>query len=160
MAVQFGLRVNQRNQAVTQYTGYEFNSMAVWGDRPIAIDENGIYELFTGDTDNGREIDARVDFPQLQLGTLKLKRIRAVVVGARVDGTIRVAVEDDDKAKRRYYTPSFLPGNQQLLRTTCGRNFHKGCYYTIGVENVQGSDFHLDLVQAEPIYLARKPARF
>ena len=160
MAIQFGLRMNQRNQAVTQYLGYEFESMAVWNGRPIAIDENGIYEIFSGHTDNGEPIEAQLDLPQMNLGTLALKRIRAVLVGARIDGALEVAVEDDDRQFRHYYATPFLKGNQHLVRVNCGRNYHKGCYYTIGIRNVDGSDFVLDIIQAVPIVLSRKPVRW
>ncbi|MEF8943686.1 MAG: hypothetical protein V5B78_12940 [Desulfohalobiaceae bacterium] len=161
MPVQFGLRMNQRNQAVTQYLGYEFESMAVWNGRSIAIDENGIYEIFSGHTDNGEPIEAQLDLPQMNLGTLALKRIRAVLVGARIDGALEVAVEDDDRKTRHYYMTPFLKNNeQQLLRVTAGRNYHKGSYYTIGIRNVDGSDFMLDIIQAIPIVLSRKPVRW
>lgn len=155
-----GLRLNFQGKAPTQYVGYEFSSMGMLGGTPIAIDENGIYEVFTGDTDNGSKIDAHFDLPETNLQTSLNKRLRSLFLGCHADGNLFVSISDDEENEATYQVRPMKIGKQHTTKVNCGRNWHKGCYYSIRIGNVDGAYFDIDYFQILSIMLARKPGKF
>jgi len=154
------LRLNFEGKAPTQYENYSFESMAFLGDRPIGIDENGIYELFAGDSDNGENIEAYFNLPQSNLRSSYNKRLRSIYLGCRADGDLLVTIRDDDENEHTYQMHPTKVGKQHTSKLPCGRNFHKGCYYSVRIGNVNGSYFDIDYMQIVPIMLARQPGGF
>ena len=155
-----GLRLNFRGKAPAQYENFDFESMAHLGDRPVGIDENGIYELFAGDTDNGENIEAYFDLPQTNLQTSYNKRLRSIFLGCRADGDLFITIKDDGENEHTYQVHPTKVGKQHTSKLPCGRKFHKGCYFSIRIGNVNGAYFDIDYMQILPIMLPRQPGKF
>ena len=155
-----GLRLNFQGRAPTQYIGYDFDSMVLAGNKPIAIDENGVYEVLTGDTDNGVNIDAHLDLPETNLKTSYNKRLRSLFLGCRADGDLFISISDDEENEKTYQVSPTKVGKQHTSKVNCGRKWHKGCYYSIRIGNIGGAYFDIDYMQILPIMLPRRPGKF
>lgn len=155
-----GLRMNMQNKALTQYMNWEFDSAAMVHGMPIGIGEDGIFQLWTGDSDDGQEIEARMDLPETDLGTSLNKRLRSIFLGCRADGDLRIRIVDDEEAQAVYNLTPFKDGKQHVLKIYAGRKYNKGCYYTFSLENVDGADFSIDFIDILPILLNRRPGGF
>mgnify|MGYP006280751277 CR=1 FL=1 len=155
-----GLKINLRNRALSQYMNWDFDSMTMFNGKAVGVGPGGVFELWQGDTDNGEDIDARMDLPETDLGTSCNKRLRSLFLGCRADGALRVTVIDDEE-KEAVYTAYPLRSNRQgVIKVSAGRNHNKGCYFTLRIENVDGSDFDLDFIDVMPIILNQRPGRF
>jgi hypothetical protein len=155
-----GLRANLLTKGLTQYQAYGFDSMVDFNGVPVGIGPDGTYRLFTGDTDDGAQIDARFDLPESDLGTTRNKRLRSIFLGCRATGELKITVSDDEDYSHSYVAAPRKLDKQSILKVPCGRNFNKGCYYQLRVENVDGADFDIDYIEVLPVYLTRKPGGF
>jgi len=155
-----GLRANMLNKALSQYEGYNLDSMAVFNGKSVGINEDGIYELFTGDTDNGEQIYSRFDLPQTNLGTSRNKRMRAIYVGGQASQGLKITAKDDEHYEASYEMKPVRQRDQGVMKTTAGRNNNKGCYFTFRIENLSGGDFSIDYIEVLPVLLTRRPSNF
>jgi len=121
------------------YSGFDFNSYAVYNNQAFGCKEDGIYRL-DGATDNGTTINAGIVLPETDFGTLREKRFRKAYFG--ISGTspsIRMESETGDVT----YTITDSRANLQ-------RN-QKGKEWTL---KLQGFD-SLDQIDLVPIILTR-----
>lgn len=65
---------------VTHYSSYNFDAFAQIGGRYYGVAADGVY-LLEGESDEGREITARIDFGTQKLSSAELKSIPAVYAG-------------------------------------------------------------------------------
>lgn len=91
-----GVAMNMRNKAITTYSTYKFNSLAVFEGKTYGANENGVY-LLEGNTDNGAAIDAHVKTGTVDLHDPSVQRIVDAWLSGRVDGAgVFTVYEDDD----------------------------------------------------------------
>lgn len=157
---QLGLRLNVKNKALTQYRGYAFDSMAEMNGLPVGVNDSGVFSLFTGNDDNGTDIDARADLPRTDFGVSRSKRIRAFYMGCRLGGELKIKAVDDEHQETLYSVRPGKIGKQHVVKVSGGRNFNKGYYYTISIMNVGGSDFEIDFLELLLYLLSRRPGGF
>ena len=148
-----GIAVNLRNLVSSQYQNFNFNSMTKtsWGDY-IGVNSDGVFTI-EGNTDGSNGISAFLELPTFDF---KNGRIRRLFVGYESDGQIRFKIKNDDSNERTYIlTPIKGSLKQEGARVPVGRD-GKGRYWTIRVENVRGSNFKLDEIEAAIVYLNRR----
>ncbi len=155
-----GLRLNLANRAPSQYRGYDFDSIAHIGDMPIAISEDGIFEAFTGDTDDGEQIGWQFELPRSDMNSTRNKRIRSMYLGGRFNGEVDIPVTDDEESQHTYRANPLKTNKQHVVKVNGGRNFNKGCYYTFAFQDVQGSKMILDFFEIVPMILQRNTGGF
>jgi hypothetical protein len=131
------LNTNQFHPSV--YSGFDFNSYAVYNNQAFGCREDGIYRL-DGTTDNGTTINAGIVLPETDFGTLREKRFRKAYFG--ISGTSPSIRMETDTANVTY-TISSSKANIQ-------RN-QKGKDWTLKVSGYDDMDF----IELVPIILTR-----
>lgn len=152
-----GLNFNTVSKALTQYQGYDFDDMTMFGDIPIGINNNGIFELFKGGVDNLYNIEATIELPRNSFQTSRNKRLRKMYIAGQLNNTLQIKVMDDQENVTFYNAVPSKPGKQHITLVACGRNYNKGIYYTIQLSNINGNYFNLDFIQLLIVMINRKP---
>lgn len=128
------------------YRDWDFNSFGAWQGRYFAAGAEGLFEL-TGDTDNGAPIISSVLTGKSDLGTVQLKRMAYVYVGATADGGMTLIVHTDDGQINEYAISA-----RELLqnsRTGIGKKL-RSKYWQLEFTNPDGGDFELESVELMP----------
>ena len=140
--------VSLDNQAVTEYTNYDFNSFATSDGVGYGLGVNGLYTM-DGVTDSGSDINARVRGGLNNLGTALKKHVPAVYIGYTASGrlVLKVITTDNGQKKANWYSLRPIP----KTATTDGRvEPSKGLssvYWQFEIANEDGSTFELDNVR-------------
>lgn len=145
--------MNTRNAAVTQYSGFNFNSFAKMGERYLGANDQGLYWL-DGDDDAGRDVKARITTGVIQPNGNKLAGVQYAYLGMRGDGQFVVTVTDEAGGAYNY---TLTGSSMETARVAFGRGF-KTRYFTFSLES-QGQDFDLDSVEFITTEMARKVQR-
>lgn len=87
--------VNMSNYAVTEYKGYNFNSLAYFKGKVYGANKNGIYVL-EGDNDNGTSIQARIKFPIIDTSVDTVKKTRDIWLTSRDNKNLLLIVHFDE----------------------------------------------------------------
>lgn len=145
--------MNTRNAAVTQYTGYNFNSFAKMGERYLGANDQGLFWL-DGDDDAGRDVKSRITTGVIQPYGNKLATMQYAYLGMRGNGQFVITVTDEAGGSYDYTLDG---AHMETARITFGRGF-KTRYFTFSLES-QGQDFDLDGVEFTTTEMARKIQR-
>lgn len=151
--------MNTDSKAASRYTNYPFNSFMRIGDRYYGATDAGLYRLGGAD-DAGEPINAALRLGMSSLGTRVLKRIASGYLGYTSSGDLRlkVIVADSTTGAREahvYRLYATGAGSAREGRIKVGKGL-KSVYYDFQVENVDGADFELDVIEILPIYLERR----
>jgi hypothetical protein len=152
-----GITINLENNSISQYADFNFNSMTKFGDKYIGASENGIFEL-VGETDNEYEIYAFIESPISDFLSSNQKRIRFLLIGCEVYGQLLVTVQHEGQFNREY-TVTPVSVAERDIRVPVGTN-GKGRYWMFRIENVDGSDFSIDSLEAMFTLLERRPLSY
>jgi hypothetical protein len=150
-----GVCLNLANNAPSQYADFNFNSMTVWNGIPFGANEDGIFSLFDEDADDGVEILSIVEFPTGKFGTSAGKRFRKLFFVYESSGKLLVRTVADDDTERDYMLEENKIGQRESKSVLNGARDVKGTNLMIRIENINGCDFSLDLIQALLIVLSR-----
>lgn len=132
--------INAKNNAVTEYTNYCFNSYCRFNGVYLAANSNGIHPL-SGDDDNGTDIDAVVKTATADIGMNTPKRVRdAWMVGRKGLMTLKVIADEDDEFT---YNADVVNMNIHEERVKLGRGI-KCRSAAFELANVDGSNFDID----------------
>ena len=157
LIIRFALAMNTVTGAVTQYKGYNFNSMIKLGDTLLGSNENGVFSLEDADTDDDVQIEAFFELILSDFGMSNQKRFRVAYVGYEADGDVILKVTCDEGTTYSYtLSPTAAQQLQKSGKVTISRE-QKGRYFTFRVENVVGSDFSIDSIDVMPVILEKKP---
>jgi hypothetical protein len=135
--------MNTETTAMSWYDNFGFESIVSWKGRELAVGPDGIHEL-TGNSDNGRRIDALVESGFTDFGVAQAKRLDNMYFGYTSDGQIAVKTE--------VYESGFPPSTYLLerrnanaprnSRVTPGKGLW-GRYWRLAITNVDGADFEV-----------------
>ncbi len=138
-----GLCLDVDGGALSQYAGWDFNSLCLLNGERLAAGEEGLF-LLGGEDDAGEPVAAEVAFPVTDCGERAVKRLRTVDIAGSARGMLRLAVRADDGGSREYAAGPFgaengLPGK---TRIHAGRD-GQGALWQVGLANSDGCDFAL-----------------
>lgn len=100
------------------YSGFDFNSYAVFGNTAYGCKDDGIYEL-TGDNDQGTAITAGIVLPSTYFGTQRIKKFRKAYFGLSGGTTPSLRVETDSGSK----TYTISDSKADMTRDMYGRQW-------------------------------------
>jgi len=132
------LTSNRFNPSV--YSGFSFNSYAVYSDRAYGCKDDGIYEL-TGSTDAGTAIKSGIVLPETYFGSMNKKRFRKGYFGLSSSGTPSIRLETDS-------------GNATYTITDSRANFSRSQYGRQWTVKLQSFDT-VDFMELVPVILTR-----
>lgn len=151
----FGISVNLKRTAHTQYRNFNFNSMCVFNGQPLGASSDGLFSLDDADTDDGAAINAYIELPTSDLGVLSVKRFRKFYVGYETSGSIKISTKADGGAVQPYTLPATIIGQLEHRGRMPATRGQKGTYWIFIIENVAGCDFSLDNLEGLPIVLTK-----
>lgn len=152
------LAMRLNSLVISQYCRYNFDSMVKFGDVYLGAGEEGLFTLEDTDTDDGVEIASIIELPTTDFGISHQKRFRALHVGYETSGNLKVTLSNDEDNEREYIlSPINVASRQHGSKVKVDRN-GKGRYWTVKLENEEGCDFSLNMLEGIVTILARKPS--
>ena len=150
----YALVLNLRNNGLTEYDNYNFNSFCHFNGRYLGANSTGIFNL-TGSTDNETKIRAKAR-TGLQDGKTALRKgIEDAFFGVSADDTLTAKVVTDGYST--YQGSAIAPRTDSAV--TQRVKFGKGIrsrYLGIEIENNNGCDFTLESAELVVVPLTRK----
>jgi hypothetical protein len=132
--------------------------MCKFGDKYIGVGKEGIFILDDAETDDEVNIDSIIELPLTDFGISHQKRLRSIYVGYETAGTLKLTVSNDEGNEREYILPPLKAGNLEHGGKVLINRDGKGRYWKLKIENVDGCDFSLDMIEIILTVLARKPS--
>ena len=158
------VRINNRNNAITQYGNFPFTDFCVFNGRPLGAGPDGIFALdgdlndvYTETTDE-RNVSAWFELPASQLGKDKIKQGRRLYLGGEFSGPMQITVETTggSVATNTYtVTPRNINNLQHTIQVPLNSK-QKSEYWGFTVANVLGSDFSVDFIDGEFAAVVRR----
>ena len=132
-----GLVMNMSHFAVTDYVGYDFNSLAYFNGKFLGGSNQGIF-AFGGNGDNGQKINTRAKIPVLDSYRDVLQRARDAWLTCRSDGQMMLVLQ---LGEEDYYDDIFeRTGKAHEDRCKLPKGI-KERFLSFEIRNVDGSDF-------------------
>jgi hypothetical protein len=131
--------LNTNKFSPSVYSGFDFNSYAVYNDQAFGCREDGIYRL-DGTTDNGEAFHSGIVLPETHFGTAREKRFRKAYFG--LSGTSPSIRMETSTGSQTY---SITSSKANISRSQKGKEW---------VLKVQGFD-EMDFIELIPIVLTR-----
>ena len=144
--------INTRTNAVTQYGNFAFNSAASMGNKYIAADENGLYEL-VGSQDIQTPVVADFGGGYFQPGGSKFSGLKGVYIGAAGRGNYLLKIITGDQIERVYR--SVLNPGMMTTKVNIGKGI-RARYVAWELINEDGQDFSFDSVEFVPMLSGRR----
>lgn len=152
--------MNTDTRALTKFTNYPFNSfLRTPSGKTYGVSEGALCRL-GGDTDAGEPINAKLRLGMSDLGTRRVKRTPALYVGFTGDGDMRIKAiytspVDGQREAHVYRMKPRLGDNPDANRRKIGKGL-KAVYFDYELENVDGSDFSIDVIEIHVLPLDRR----
>lgn len=143
--------INTRNNAITEYTNYNFNSFAQFGSKYIAASAEGIYEL-DGDTDAGLAIIAEAQSGLGRLNGTKMSGLKGAYLAARGGGRFYVKLISGDG--REYVYEAVAQPGLMMTKINVGKGLRTS-YIAFNLQS-EGQDFDLDSLEFVPMLSDRR----
>lgn len=142
--------MNTQTAAVTEYSGYDFNSFAKVGAHYVGASSSGIYTL-DGSTDAGTSIIARIKSGFAQFSGSKFTSFKAAYLGVRGEGNFILRVVDGEG---KSYDYAVSTRNTRSTKVHMGKGL-RARYFSFELIST-GQDFDLDTVEFVPITETRR----
>ena len=144
--------INTRTNAVTQYDNFAFNSFAQMGNKYLAADENGLYEL-NGSQDITTPVVATFGGGYFQPGGAKFSGLKGVYIGAAGRGNYLLKIITGDQIERVYR--SVLNPGLMTTKVNIGKGI-RARYIAWELINEDGQDFDFDNIEFVPMLSGRR----
>lgn len=131
--------------AVTEFTGFRFNSYAQINGAYYGAGPDGLVRL-DGTDDAGANIDWKVRTGQIDDRQIGLKRLPEVVMGLRASGPVRVRVYPNDNQFFDYMLPNINTSTIRQHRVKPGKKM-KSRYFTVELQGTSNAAMELDSLQ-------------
>jgi hypothetical protein len=136
-----GVVINTKNMSVTEYEGFQFNSLGSAGNVHLGANETGIY-AFRGNRQGSGFVESRIKGGSLDFGRSVLTAPKDVWLTMRSNGQLVMTVQSDEGDEYEYDVTGLTTALHEE-RVKLGRGL-KGRHYAFGLKNVEGSDFDLN----------------
>ena len=134
--------------AVSQYDNYNFNSMCNFDGMLLGSNEDGLFQLDSGDFDDTQHIKAFFRLGATEFDMIEEKAVRYLLINCRLDGLLKASINPDGKGD---VSSDVIPKNEDLRlidhKVPIGKDT-KGRSLDLKVENIQGSDFTINRIDA------------
>ena len=147
--------LNLHTRALTEYTGFQFNSYARFAGYTLAASDGGVFKLDTTRNDAGTNIAAVVRTGQLDYDVSWLKRVPRLYIDYSTDGDVDVSTITSESGRRRYLLPHNNVTGIQQRRVPVGKG-PKSRHWQFEIANRNGSDFSINSFIAYPVVLGRR----
>lgn len=136
--------MNTRNNALSEYINYAYNSYCKFGSLYLGAKSDGIY-LLEGDDDEGVNIDALFATGLMNAGIDRIKRTTHAIFRMKSYGDYTIVVVSDDGVEYEY---DFNDENELLhaVLRKVGKGI-RGVYFKYKFKNVAGEDFEMDTME-------------
>jgi len=152
-----GVAVNPRTQAVTTYTGWNFNSFCELDGVYLGASDDGVFEL-AGADDDGTDIDAVIELAVTRLGSNELKRLPEMYLHMQNDGPVVVQVihtEDDGSRKENWYEVRETSSALKTKRVKMKKG-ERSIDWGARIRNQGGGTLILDAATLVPFEISRR----
>jgi len=143
--------------AVSSYTNFQGNSMAVIAGHAYGAFDDGIY-LLEGADDAGANIDARIRTGLDTLGTALRKEAPNVYIGYTSTGgaILKVITTDDGTKKENWYALNPIPYDSTTEnRFRVSKGLHS-VYWGYELDSLDGSELTFDFIKVWRLVLTRR----
>lgn len=137
--------MNTTVNAVTEYTGFRFNSYAQIDGAYYGAGPDGLVRI-DGDNDAGANINWKIRTGQTDDKQIELKRLPEVVMGLRASGPVRVRVYPDDNQFFDYMLPNVNTATIRQHRVKPGKGM-RGRYFAVELQGTSNAAIELDSLQ-------------
>jgi hypothetical protein len=134
--------MNLKNQALTIYKNYNFNSMCQFNGVPLGATKTGIYNLNSGETDDGTVIDWNIKTGLIDLEQVVKHKLRQAWISYKTNGDILFTVILPDGTEYEYALKG-IDNTENGLRVKFGKGI-RSKYIALDIENINYSTFELD----------------
>lgn len=135
--------LNLYNNALTEFANYPFNSFCRFDDKNLGATATGIYDLDSGETDNGDQIEWNFRTAYVDLDQKVAKRLRQAWFSYKSTGDLVVTVVQPDGTEYEYELTSYEV-TEDGVRVKFGKGI-KSKYVALDIRNVDGSSITLDV---------------
>jgi len=142
--IAYGIRINTKLKALSQYAGYNFNSICCFNNVILGANTSGIFTV-GGDSDNTVAINSFFKTFSTDFGTSKNKNVRSVNLSG-VFKTIDVTTVFDNTEKTEYSALRDATLEQKTVDIDTNHT-DAGKYVGVKVSNISGSDFSIDEIK-------------
>lgn len=153
-----GYALNTGNKAASEYTNFDFNSLATVGGVTMAANSTALYAL-TGDDDDGTAIEAVVRTGLLAVADGKIAQVVSAYVGYASDNSLVlkaiVTSPTGEKVEHWYRLAEQTADATREGRIKLGRGL-KSAYWAFELVNVGGGTMTLDNIKLHRIALDRR----
>ena len=149
-----GLCINLRGNAISQYQGFDFNSMCEFQGQFLGANEDGIYSLDDADNDQGTAILSILETYTTNFNVDNAKRMRKAYIGYETSGNLVLKITVDGEHDHAYFLkPVKKQQLQHKTKVPLGRDL-KGDYWMYRIENREGCDFSIDSLDMVAVVLS------
>ncbi|MFA5346502.1 MAG: discoidin domain-containing protein [Methanoregula sp.] len=144
--------MNLKNKGLTEYSNYLFNSMCRFNGVHLGATATGIYDLDSGDTDNGTLIDWNfrtgfLDMIEASVNPTVKKKLKQAWLSYKSNGDIMLTVIQPDGESYEYDLTGYEV-YETGLRVKFGKGFRTR-YLAFDVSNIDGSSITLDALKLQ-----------
>lgn len=147
--------LNLHTRALTEYTGFQFNSYARFDGHVLGASDGGIFKLDASTSDAGTSIAAVVRTGVNDYDSSWLKRVPRLYVNYSTTGDVEVRTITSEDGRRRYLLPHNNVTGIQQRRVPVGAG-PKSRWWQFEIVNRDGADFSLSNVLVYPSELRRR----
>ena len=137
--------LNIKNNALTEYMGYNFDSLCRFNGKNLGASATHIFDLDTGSTDDGELFDWNFRIPYIDLDAKNKKRLKQAWLSLKTSGDLIVTAVQPDGTEYEYDATGY-----EITEDGIRVKFGKGItskYVAIDVRNVDGSSASLDVLR-------------
>jgi len=144
------VRTNLSNNAITQYSNFDFQSMIVFNGVIIGAGASGLRKLCCGSDDAGTGISAYFIPYTVDFNDDHPKRLRRVYVGGQLDDKLKLTVTGNGYSINGPYTieHNATETNQVKMFPIDRGVGYKWVYADFKFENIDGAFFAIDSILA------------
>jgi hypothetical protein len=153
--------MNTKNNAVSEYLNYGFNSMTRFNGANLIADQNGIYEQDSSEVDDSvYKIKCAIKTGRVDTWREVKQLMRNGWLNYQTDGDARVTTVANKTKTREYYLPYVNIENldEMVERRIKFERGIKERYFDFKIENVDGANIEIDklTVTLEPVVNKRR----
>jgi hypothetical protein len=128
--------MNTRNNAMSSYQAYPYNSFARYNGEYLAAGPTGLYVVDSGTTDSGAPIAWDLKTGMHDDNKPELKRLLEVLLAMRYDGPVQVTVWESETVSYTYPMANYQPDySLHQARVKAGKGL-RSRYYQVEVSGV------------------------